>query len=242
MTTYLKVLFFILIFTAFIPIAAHGGEHDAIYMKDSSIVRGYIIMDVPNDYVKILTIADTTTEISYDLIDHIKKEDDSRLGISKYGRSYRWIQDGIFARTGFIFLDRGNPVLVIGFDISRRIIKNASIGIGAVFDNYPFEDAFRFYGEFRMTPIKYDIAPIFIANFGYATCFDGLDSRFRNGGVSYAVGFGLQIWQLDHICLHMDVLHKTQYFEKDIQLIDKYSEYVNGSHLNTWQIMVGLSI
>ncbi len=237
-----RIFFLIIAFLVIGSSVSYADEHDAIYMKDSSIVRGYIIDNVPDSFVKILTVDDTMAVISYDLINGIRKEDDKRIGITSYGQSYHWIQPGFFARTGFLFPKRGDVIFTVGFDLSRAVIKNASMGIGAEFDNYPFEDTFLFYGDFKLALMNNDITPLLIADVGYATCFDGVDSKFRNGGFAYALGAGLQFRSVKNLCLQVNMLYKRQSFAEEIQNIKQYPNFVDGSHIDTWHLTIGLSI
>lgn len=237
----------LLIGTVFLlfPVTADADDHDAIYLKDSTIVRGYIIEDKPDIHIKILTIEDTLATIPYELIEGVNEETEERLGISEYGKSYKWFHGGISGKTGLLFHSGGEANLSVGILTTRNISPYAIAGIGFDFTDYEFSDLWSVYGTVKLAMTDEVITPYVFGDLGYSFESSNLKAKLMETGLVYDLGVGVEFYRTSSICFNLEVFRKTQHLSLAVRESIKYphsSKYYKDRSMGLWGVVASISL
>ena len=243
MKKYLTLLLFILITTLSF---AQNNYQDVVYLKSGSIIRGVVIEQVPNKYIKIETADRNVFVYSMDEIDKLTKEKFQRKRSSSFDNSgsqvgYKGIVElGYQIGTGDYGMDRLkldiingyqiNPYFSLGFGTGLRYYFDAEAAVIPVFAD--------FRTNFINNKIFIDnrISPYLSLGIGYSL---NATNNFEGVGLFLNPTVGVSIMVSDKSALNVGIGYEMQ--KMDFYFYDYYNIYSSSKNSGAISINVGIS-
>lgn len=190
-----------------VSLYAKSDSQDVVYLKNGSVIRGTIVEQVPNKYIKLKTSDDSIWVFQMDEIEKFTKEESSSTKTSQPSTRAK----GYFnhERIGII-TGAGEAIFAVGSINGSRINDNFALGLGVEFNNYPAVDLFPVFAHFRFNYSSFPITPVSFIDIGYS-----FDSTGNNGdGFFFSVGSGIELLLNDNLALNFDLSWRKQWTVK----------------------------
>lgn len=167
---------------------AQNNYQDVVYLKDGSIIRGFIIEEVPNQSIKIETADKSLFVFQLNEIEKLTKE--PKKGISSQSGYRGIVEVGFDLGAGYYGMDRMRLNFINGYQVNSYLSFGVGTGIRRYFDMEA--TLVPLFAEVRANFIKNTVSPYASLGVGYsfnATYnFDGEGFLFNpNLGISIKV-------------------------------------------------------
>ena len=179
--------FFILFAAQFNPLCAQKKSHDALYLKNGSIIRGKII-EHTSEVIRIRTNDGSEWVFPSSDMDRIEKESTQQV-VSPKGYQGYFSGGAVFGRDRYGLDLHGGVIMVNGYRFLDRYYAGLGIGIES-FDG-PIAPLFL---DGRYDLLLGETRPFVFSKLGWAWQLDGTNSStYKNhGGLMTEAGIGLQ--------------------------------------------------
>lgn len=205
-------------------LVAQNNQQDVVYLKNGTIVRGFISEFQPDKNVTIKTAEQSIFVFEMSEVEKITREPG--------GKQYHIKQKGYFNETAMVIgvggdkNDRNTSLSLItvnGYQVNRffRIGGGAGVMHYADYDNtfYPL------FGRVSGDMIKFRITPVYFADAGYAfflgkdTYQDGMEEVSSKGGFMLHTGAGIKFYTVHKASFTLTAGFSLQKSEREYQYI-----------------------
>lgn len=173
---------------------------DVVYLKDGSEIRGWIVEQVPNEYLKIELIGGSILVYRMEDVERIKKEPTRyktivrKVNRKKLPVMYRERGAYNFVTTSFMFNEgRWGPRLDVSllYRMGFRFNQYVGVGVGTGIEGYQGGAIVPFMAEVTGDAFKRRVTPFYLAQIGYGYgAATGWETTDFKGGLlmQYAIG------------------------------------------------------
>lgn len=225
---FLKFLFLSGIFYLFALNALFAQQYyqDVIYLKDSTVVKGIIIEQVPNQTYKIKTADNKVFLFKIGEIEKITKEEIPynklyRQSDTIFSKFWTSIEPGLIFGLGDKELEsvhfKNNGQYFSGFIVNSFMLSNRlSMGLGVGFETYSYGTNIPFFLDFRKYFGNGKVIPMLIIDGGYAFGWVRNNQGSDWGGLLLDTSFGLVIRRAFSRDIFVRIGYKLQEFKVDV--------------------------
>ncbi|MDO9511168.1 MAG: hypothetical protein Q7J34_05380 [Bacteroidales bacterium] len=201
-----------------------------IFLKNGSVIKGFIVEEVPNKSYKVQTADQSTFVFSIEDVEKIvwetppsrppffrnRQADPQPLGeVSPYNLNFDLIFGTPINQNDNYYLDNFSG---LNASLTYKLKRNFSAGIGVGLENYDGINWIPVFLELR-SEVKHGLtSPYVYGRIGYSTPSDHYNYRNYTGGLIVGVGFGVNTELSANTSLGISLGYRYQNFKYDEQI------------------------